>query len=73
MLIQPVARDRSVNRFDPAYLAQWRAYYRSITERYLSGAISREEAHNALVSLGFRDAALKVELFELDQARARKT
>jgi hypothetical protein len=40
MLIQRVARDRSINRFDLVYLAQWRAYYRSIVERFVAGAMS---------------------------------
>ncbi|MGY3238192.1 hypothetical protein ACVWZ4_001151 [Bradyrhizobium sp. USDA 4472] len=72
MLIQRVARDRSINRLDPAYLAQWRAYYRNIVERYVAGTLSWTDAHNALMSLGFRDHALKVELLELDKARARR-
>ncbi|MCP1761968.1 hypothetical protein [Bradyrhizobium japonicum] len=72
MLIQRVARDRVVNRLDPEYLAQWRAYYRDIVERYVAGATSWTDAHNALVSLGYRDQALKIELFELDKARARR-
>lgn len=72
MVIQRVARDRSVNRLDPEYLAQWRGYYRNIVERYVAGALSWTEAHNGLVSLGFRDAALKIELLELDKARAKQ-
>jgi hypothetical protein len=63
---------RKVDRFDSAYLAQWRAYYRNTVERYVAGATSWTEAHNALASLGFRDGALKVELLELDKARAKQ-
>ena len=62
MLIQRVARDRAVNRLDPEYLAQWRAYHRNIVERYIARAMSWADAHNALVSLGYRDQALKIEL-----------
>ncbi|WP_375791203.1 hypothetical protein ACE102_07580 [Bradyrhizobium sp. vgs-9] len=62
MLIERVARDRAVNRLDPEYLAQWRAYYRNVVERYVAGAMSWTDAHNALVSLGYRDQALKIEL-----------
>ncbi|VIO80088.1 hypothetical protein [Bradyrhizobium ivorense] len=71
MLIQRAARDKAINRLDPEYLAQWRAYYRAIVERYVAGGLSWTDAHNALVSLGFRDHALKVELLEMDKARAR--
>ncbi|MCD9817638.1 hypothetical protein [Bradyrhizobium japonicum] len=71
MLIQRVARERAVNRLDPEYLARWRAYYRNIVERYVAGAMSWTDAHNALVSLGFRDHALKIEMLEMDKARAR--
>ncbi|RXG96338.1 hypothetical protein [Bradyrhizobium zhanjiangense] len=70
MLIQRVARDRAVNRLDPEYLAQWLAYYCNIVERYVAGAMSWSDAQNALLSLGYRDQALKIELLELDKARA---
>jgi hypothetical protein len=43
-----------------------------VAERYVEGAISWPEVHNALVSLGFRDSALKIELLELNKARARQ-
>ncbi|KRR17815.1 hypothetical protein CQ14_37625 [Bradyrhizobium lablabi] len=72
MLIERVARDRVINHLDPEYLAQWRSYYRKIVERYVAGALSWSGAHNALMSLGFRDHALKIELLELDKARDRQ-
>lgn len=72
MLIQRVARDRAINRLDPEYLAQWRAYYRNIGERYVAGVMSWTDAHNALVALGYRDQALKIELLELDKARVQR-
>jgi hypothetical protein len=72
VLIQQVARDRAINRLDPEYLAQWRAFYRNVVSTYVAGAISQHAAHNALVSLGFRDAALRIELLELDKARAKQ-
>ncbi|MGX1151424.1 hypothetical protein [Bradyrhizobium ottawaense] len=54
MLSQRVARDKAINRLDPVYLSQWRAYYRHMIERYVAGAMSWTGAHNALVSLGYR-------------------
>ncbi|MGY8685270.1 hypothetical protein Q2941_47200 [Bradyrhizobium sp. UFLA05-153] len=71
MLIQRIARDKAVDRLDPAYLAQWRAYYRHTVAQYVAGTISRVDAHNALMSLGYRDAALTIELLELDEARSK--
>ncbi|MDA9473876.1 hypothetical protein XI03_04965 [Bradyrhizobium sp. CCBAU 65884] len=34
--------------------------------------MSWSDAHNALSSLGYRDQAFKIELLELDKARARR-
>ena len=69
--ISRIARDRSIDRLAPDYLAQWSTYYRKAYRLFVEGSISRVDANNALVSLGFRDSALKVELIELDRARAR--
>ncbi|OCK60030.1 hypothetical protein [Bradyrhizobium sp. LMTR 3] len=72
MTFPAIARDRVGNRLDPAYLAQWHAFYRGLIERYVAGAMSWTDAHNAMVSLGYRDQALKIELLELEKARDRQ-
>jgi hypothetical protein len=64
-----IARDRSINRSDPAYMAQWRAYYRDIFKRYAEDVISRPDAQYGLISLGYRDQALEIELAELERAK----
>jgi hypothetical protein len=67
-----IARDRAVDRLDPAYLARWRDYYRQLRRLYVDhDAISRHQVQMGLISLGFRDQALRVELSEFDKARAK--
>jgi hypothetical protein len=67
-----MARERGINRLDPNYLRQWRAYYQDALVKYRTGAISRADAQLALISLGYRDQALRAELVEFEAARNRR-
>ncbi|WP_166304251.1 hypothetical protein [Bradyrhizobium sp. 2S1] len=66
-----IARDRAVNRLDPAHLARWREYYDALRLQYRCGVISPHDAQMGLISLGYRDQALRVELSEFDRERSR--
>lgn len=43
-----------------------------LPDQYVARPVSGAYAHNALVSLGYLDQALKIELCGLDKARARR-
>lgn len=64
-----IGRERGIDRTNPDYLRQWRAYYVRTRYLYMTHAASKADAQLMLMSLGFRDSALKIELLELERAR----
>jgi len=60
-----------VDRLDPEYLAHWRTRYRIAHEDFVNGGISASGFTSRLMTLGFREDALRAEV--TDAERFKKT